>query len=136
MRSPAARPCGSCPYRRDVPSGVWAPEEYAKLPAYDRATPFQPPAVFLCHLLGWEGEQVCAGWVGCHDPAHLLALRIAESDGRLTGEEMDEIVDYVSPVPLFESGQEAADHGLADVEAPGPDATDAMGKIIRTRRRR
>lgn len=49
VRGPAPQPCASCPYRRDVPSGIWAAEEYAKLPAYDADTPFQPPHLFLCH---------------------------------------------------------------------------------------
>jgi hypothetical protein len=31
----AARPCASCPYRKDVPSGIWAAHEYTKLLAYD-----------------------------------------------------------------------------------------------------
>ena len=30
------KPCASCPYRCDVPSGVWHPDEYAKLEVYDR----------------------------------------------------------------------------------------------------
>nr|WP_280343300.1 DUF6283 family protein [Nocardia neocaledoniensis] len=31
---PAPRPCVSCPYRRDVPSGVWDFGEYEKLRGY------------------------------------------------------------------------------------------------------
>lgn len=30
---PPKVPCGTCPYRRDVPAGIWHGEEYAKLPA-------------------------------------------------------------------------------------------------------
>ena len=26
-----SQPCSSCPYRKDVPSGVWAHHEYEKL---------------------------------------------------------------------------------------------------------
>lgn len=37
-------PCHSCPYRRDVPSGVWATEEYDKLLPYDADTASQPSA--------------------------------------------------------------------------------------------
>ena len=39
---PAKNPCGSCPYRKDVPSGVWAVSEYLKLVEYDRPTGEQP----------------------------------------------------------------------------------------------
>lgn len=46
---PARNPCGSCPYRRDAPQGLWQPEEYVKLPAYDTETPDQPARLFACH---------------------------------------------------------------------------------------
>lgn len=39
----APKPCASCPYRRDVPEGVWHPEEYSKLRAYDGSTGEQSP---------------------------------------------------------------------------------------------
>ena len=48
-RPPAPRPCDSCPYRQDVPSGIWAASEYAKLPAYDAPTCAQSARLFLCH---------------------------------------------------------------------------------------
>ena len=48
VRPPAKSPCGSCPYRQDVPSGVWAASEYEKLPAYDAPETFmQPPGLFI-----------------------------------------------------------------------------------------
>lgn len=59
-------PCTTCPYRRDVPSGIWAPEEYQKLLAYDRPTMQQPAALFMCHQ-GAGG--LCTGWVQCHAKA-------------------------------------------------------------------
>lgn len=40
-------PCSSCPYRRDVPSGVWHREEYEKLLQYDDSTEILP--AFMCH---------------------------------------------------------------------------------------
>ena len=132
---PAPRPCSSCPYRRDVPSGVWHASEYEKLRAYDRPTMEQPPQVFLCHQhnRGADNARVCAGWAGVHDGAHLLALRIAAMDGRMTVGDVHVTVDYMSPVPLFSSGAEAAAHGLADVHAPGRRAVRAMAKITRVR---
>lgn len=130
---PAPRPCVSCPYRRDVPSGVWHPDEYAKLPAYDAATPFQPPGVFMCHQV--DGR-VCAGWAGCHDGRELLALRLAVVLGTLTPDEVGETIDYVSPVPLFGSGAEAAEHGMAEVDAPDEPAVAVMERITRKREAR
>lgn len=103
----AARPCGSCPYRRDVPSGIWAASEYHKLSAYDGETWEQSPALFLCHQ---KDGHLCAGWIACHDTRHLLALRFNPVDPG--------VFDYESPVPVFASGAEARDHGLAGVAEP------------------
>jgi Family of unknown function (DUF6283) len=130
---PKPFPCASCPYRRDVPSGVWAEEEYAKLPEYDNETGDQPPGVFLCHQ---TDRRVCSGWAGCHDGEHLLALRLAAGMGVMDDHAIEATIDYVSPVPLFATGAEAAAHGLGGVPAPGPDAKAVMEKIERRRGRR
>lgn len=130
---PAAAPCGSCPYRTDVPSGVWERVEYEKLPAYDEDTALQPLGVFMCHQV--DGR-MCAGWVGCHDMTQSLGVRLAESTGRLTPEQVDALHEYTTPVPLFESGRAAAEHGLADVEAPSQFAVRASEKILARRRAR
>ena len=125
---PAPRPCESCPYRRDVPSGVWAPEEYAKLPRYDEETMHQPAGVFLCHQ---QNGRVCAGWCGTHDMTQSLGLRFAAH--QMAREDVTACLDYVSPVPLFRSGTEAAAHGLAELERPGAGAQRVMAKIERRR---
>jgi hypothetical protein len=123
---PAPRPCGTCPYRQDVPSGVWAAEEYAKLPAYDEETAGQPSGVFLCHQ---QNGKVCAGWAGCHDGRHMLSLRLAVAFGTMSPETAEAVCSYVSPVPLWASGAEAAAHGLADIDAPGVAAQAAALKL-------
>lgn len=129
MRPPAVGPCGSCPYRRDVPSGIWHPDEYVKLPRFDADTSGQPPAVFLCH------QQDSRIWAGCHDMDRSLGLRIADATGALSGDDVDAVLDYVSPVPLFGSGAEAAAHGLAELDAPGVAAQRAMEKVTQRRHR-
>lgn len=126
--APALQPCVSCPYRTDVPSGVWAEAEYAKLPAYDRATMDQPLAPFLCHQ---RNRRLCSGWVGCHDMNQSLGLRAAVSMGALSIDDCEACLDYVSPVPLFASGAEAAAHGLRDMAAPGDRAQQVMAKIAK-----
>ena len=131
-RGPASRPCGSCPYRHDVPSGVWHPSEYAKLPAYDNDTMGQPPHLFLCHQ---QDGRVCAGWAGCHDGTHLLALRVAAMSGTLTDDDLEATINYVSPVPLFGSGAEAAAHGLTDVDQPDKRACRTIDNLTRKRAR-
>jgi len=120
------RPCPSCPYRRDVPSGIWAEGEYAKLPAYDLGTIGQAEAgafaPFCCHS---SPDLLCAGWAGTHDMAENLALRLSRKD-------IDPAAyDYVSPVPLFGSGTEAAEHGVRDLERPGARALAQMAKLRR-----
>ncbi|MFH8483028.1 DUF6283 family protein [Streptomyces sp. NPDC018055] len=132
---PAPRPCATCPYREDVPSGVWDESEYAKLPPFDGPTYAQPGQVFLCHQHDRDSDRarVCSGWAGCHDMGESLALRIAVASGTMTPEDAETTADYVSPVPLFTSGAKAAAHGMAEVLYPGEDAAAAISKIARTR---
>lgn len=124
-------PCVSCPYRRDVPSGIWSREEYEKLRGYDGEISDQAKAgahgVFSCHQA--DGH-VCAGWAGCHDLHETFA-------GRLHYRHLDpSVFDYESPVPLFDSGNEAADHGERDIGEPGEEARDQIEKITRVRKAR
>lgn len=132
VRGPAPRPCESCPYRKDVPSGVWHADEYDKLPAYDRDTAYQPVGLFLCHQ---QNGRVCAGWVGCHGD-RLLGLRLAVATGDMSTDDVVACLDYVSPVPLFASGAEAAAHGKAEIPAPGVGARRVIAKVTRTQEAR
>lgn len=119
-------PCASCPYRKNVPSGLWNPTEYAKLPGYDLDTASQSPAAFMCH----QGDgAVCAGWLGYADPGELLAVRIGVARGTLDVS----CFEYTTDVPLFPSGADAAAHGLREVDAPGEAASVAIDKLIRSR---
>ena len=119
---PAKVPCGSCPYRRDVPSGVWHQSEYAKLPQYDGETMYQNRALFMCHQ---QDGHLCAGWLACHGTDDLLALRFTPVHASAYG--------YKSPVPVFSSGREAAAHGMKDVNNPGPAANRTMDTLVRKR---
>lgn len=127
LATPRKNPCASCPYRTGVPSGVWHPEEYAKLPEYDGETFEQSPQVFKCH----QGDgQVCSGWLAHREPYELLAVRL----GVLSGTLAPECLDYETDVPLFPSGAAAAAHGMRDIENPGIEAEIVMKKISRKRR--
>lgn len=124
---PRRSPCGSCPYRRDVPSCVWAREEYEKLPAYDLDTPDQPGRLFMCHQ---KDGCLCGGWLMAHDRDHLLALG-------LHWRTLDSSVwDYAPDVPVFGSGAEAAAHGISGIEGPWPEARRKIDGIQRKRRQR
>ncbi|MEU7480522.1 DUF6283 family protein [Lentzea sp. NPDC042327] len=135
IAAPAPRPCDADPYRLDAPSGIWAPSEYEKLIGYDAPTAEQPKGLFLCHLSDPKSGRlrICAGWAGCHDGDHLLALRLAVLEGQISLETAETTRDYRSPVPLFGSGKEAAAHGMRDIEAPGDRARRASEKIVRAR---
>lgn len=126
---PAKRPCGTCPYRCDVPSGVWAPEEYAKLPKYDAPTGEQPPALFLCHQ---QDGHACAGWVAVHDMRENLALRLAAVMG-MADAVVDAFIAYVTDVPLWPTGTAAFVHGMRGVATPDARARRAIDRLERKR---
>ena len=127
---PAPNPCQSCPYRRDVPSGVWSQEEYEKLVRYDEPTYAQPQGMFQCHQNGREDDRarLCAGWVATHGDQS-LALRLAVVRGQVD----PAVMDYTTDVPLFGSGVEAAEHGMAEIDCPGPQARVLIDKITQVR---
>lgn len=135
MDPPAPSPCRFCPYRRDVPSAVWGYEEYEKLRGYDGQTGTQSPWLFQCHVADADSPQrrMCGGWVGCHDVGELLAVRFAVITDRISQETFEVIQQYHSPIPLFGSGAEAADHGQCDMHNPGPRARTAQRRIARIR---
>jgi hypothetical protein len=126
MTTVRSMPCTACPYRRDVPSGLWAANEYDKLPDYDKPTADQPMAVFACHA---TPEAYCHGWAVVHTTRgqefDLLALRISHLMGRFDG------VIPVSPVSLFASGAEAAAHGQAEIESPSAQARATVARLTR-----
>jgi hypothetical protein len=118
-------PCGSCPYRKDVPSGLWAREEYDKLSRYDGQTWEQSQAIFMCHQ---RDGRLCGGWLACHGPGELLALR-------LHARELDSgVFDYETDVPVFLSGAEARAHGIRDIKSPKPMARKMIAGLVKMER--
>lgn len=122
-------PCSSCPYRRDVPSGVWAAKEYELLRTYDGETGEQNPRPFACHQ---HAESLCSGWLACHDPQELLAIRLGLSSGRID----ESVFSYTTDVPVFKSGAEAADHGMREIADPGSAAGAVSEKLLSSNPRR
>jgi len=123
MKKCAARPCASCPYRKDVPSGIWDQHEYAKLPAFDGEMGEQAMkggfGLFMCHQ---RDGNLCAGWIATHGPDNLLALRLNAVD--------PSTFDYTTDVPVFSSGAEAHAHGMRDIAKPGVKAQRLMAKLV------
>lgn len=47
----------------------------------------------------------------------------------MSPETLRAILVYKSPVPLFESGRAAYEHGIREIDGPGPEALAAIAKI-------
>lgn len=126
LPKPPKVPCGTCPYRKDVPSGIWDASEYVKLPEYDGGTTDQlmkgAMALFMCHQ---NDGCLCGGWLLTHDRNHLLALRMHKVD--------PSVWDYAPDIEVFASGQEACDHGLADIADPSPQAERKIAGLLKQR---
>lgn len=125
MNDVRATPCLACPYRLDVPSGVWSWDEYEKLRAYDNITPEQPFEAFACHA---TPNQICSGWAVCHTTRghefDLLAMRI---------------IGYpaipATKIPMHPSGNAAADFGQEDIEDPSDEAMALADKLMQRHER-
>lgn len=133
MREPAKKPCFSCPYRTDSPSGLWHSDHYEKLPEYDKPTGEQPIEVFGCHQ---ANGRLCSGWVACHDMDENLALRISVSSGFMSEDAFHRTLEYSTDVPLFPTGQAACDHGMRDIDNPGERTKEFAEKITKKQLKR
>jgi len=110
-------PCEACPYRQNVPSGVWDHDEYEKLRPYDGETFEQPVGGFACHS---TPKKFCHGWAVVSG-SDSLALRMAGCAHEIPP----------AKVPLFATHNEAADHGQREVPRPGEQAVDVIDRLQR-----
>lgn len=126
------RPCGTCPYRCDTPPGIWHPDEYARLAAWDREMHEQPEGVFLCHHTAdvAADPKLCRGWLDVHGQ-DALGVRIAVALGCLD----PAVLDEEPAVEVYESGRAAALAGMGGVAAPSPEAQAAIDRLIRRNER-
>jgi hypothetical protein len=101
---PASNPCGSCPYRRDVPSGVWDAAEYEKLPRYDGPMADQPARLFLCHQHMYSSlrgvAHVCTWLFGLACARRFLDMSHTSVDAYVRGRE-----DVLERSAWFRRGQ-------------------------------
>jgi Family of unknown function (DUF6283) len=124
-------PCSSCPYRKDTPPAVWDAEEYEKLRTYDDDSLDTAFAIFMCHQGPMIGKElVCKGWLNVHPDC--IAVRIALSRGKISVEDRDHQTD----VPLYASGNEAANAGMKGIRRPGRAARSVIGKLSALRARK
>ena len=119
----APRPCNTCPYRVDTPAGIWHPEEYAKLAAYDRDPLLL--AVFRCHQQTATGvPTACRGWLTVH--SETVAVRLTVARRQVTPEQV-----YAEPeVELYETGVKACVAGMRGVRRPSSEARKVMAKLV------
>lgn len=90
-------PCEQCPWREDVPVGVFPAEAYrtSAHTAYDAAL-----ETFSCHMSGKEKPATCAGFLLRH-AANNLQVRMRQSRG-------ESFNDVESPFPLYDTYRDMA----------------------------
>jgi len=131
------RACSSCPYRRDVPSGVWAADHYHVLKELDCRrtiklpyptkdgivmldTPNPSPGTFHCHQSNATGKPtVCRGWLSVE--RNSIGARLLQMDEMPTEDESDF---------YYSTGTEACEAGLKGIESPSPEARALVEKLI------
>ena len=115
-------PAQLAPIAKMSRAALWQEHEYDKLVEYDKPTGEQPYMPFGCHA---TPEHLCHGWAVVHsnrgNEYDLLALRIFPPPSGIPEQ----------VVPLFASGQEAADWGMRDIENPSDEALDAIDRLGR-----
>lgn len=122
----ASNPCATCPYRKDVPSGVWHHDEYERLRKFDDEPRADNLGTFLCHQTNVCGKEIaCKGWLMVHRES--VAVRLAMLRGHI-----DESAFSPTDVALHDSGNAAADFGQRDIERPRRTALKVMQKLKRT----
>lgn len=102
----ATRPCGECPWRKDVPVGRFPPERYVAL-ASSVQQGFNP--MFACHKSpeGCGNEFACVGYLLSPESRNNFAVRLALIQGRI------DLSKLSTDAPMFESYAEMA-NGVSD----------------------
>jgi len=108
------KPCAQCPWRKDVPTGVFPAEAYrlSAPTAYDAAM-----STFACHMKGRKAV-TCAGFMMRHSENN-LAVRLNQTTGRV---DLRKVTD--GGFPLYRSYTDMA-------VANGVDPKDPVLKPVR-----
>lgn len=140
-----AAPCGTCPYRRSTPVGVWDQFEYDKLRETDAVDPQEAMrrasagedvplrellgVVYQCHL---DDGTICRGWLADQKRRGLpsLALRL-ELSRRPDLVRVLEKVDENDP-DLYGS---LAEMCAANAGQPFPESNPRARKLLRLKQR-
>lgn len=123
-------PCPACPYVQSTASGIWAREEYEKLPKYDPGQFIPDMSVFQCHHTSEKKSLICQGWLDCHGADELIGIRLAHIQGRIPDD-----FDYEpSEAVVYASGQEAMEFGVRDIENPSDEALEQIDQLSKMKR--
>lgn len=103
------KPCEQCPWREDVPTGIFPPEAYrtSAPTSYDMSE-----RTFACHMSGASTPRTCAGFLIRHGH-HNLSVRLSAMTGRI---HLDEVTD--GGYPLYPSYREMAIANGVDADDP------------------
>lgn len=103
------KPCEQCPWRKDVPTGVFPAQAYRESAptSYDMAQ-----STFACHMSGRDKPATCAGFLLRH--AHNnLSVRLSECSGRINLSRLND-----GGYPIYETYREMAIANGVDSEDP------------------
>ncbi len=102
------QPCEQCPWRRDLPTGVFPAEAFriSAHTAYDAAM-----EQFACHVSGKDKMATCAGFL-LANAANNLGVRLKKSCDRIDPSEIS------SPYPLYDSYRAMAVANGVDQDDP------------------
>lgn len=124
------RPCGRCPWRRDVPPGEFSLERFLALwktshqpPVYDRPEEVEQQPMFACHKTPEGQERACAGWLAVAGWSN-IAVRIAVLFCTLPREALQPGRDWPE---LFESFEEMVER-QADPPPPADWTVSMKGR--------
>lgn len=103
------RPCPQCPWRADLPTGVFPPEAYrhSASTAYDMA-----PNTFACHMAGPDSPKDCAGFL-MRGADHNLAVRL-----KIIRKALDPRQISDGGFPLYDSYRAMAEANGVDPDDP------------------
>lgn len=113
----APNPCNTCPYRKDTPPGIWAREEYDKLPRWD--DPMSFAGTFICHN---DPDSVCRGWLEVHYDNMNVRMQCFHI-------KWTEANKKPCDVELYASGAEARRAGIKGIKKPSREAVLKIRQI-------
>lgn len=116
-------PCEQCPWRKDLPTGVFPAEAYRQSAstAYDQAF-----NTFACHMSGSKNPATCAGFL-LQNADNNVGVRLMAMDGRIKGPITD------GGKPLYDSYKDMAVANGVDPDDPVLSLCRANGYPLRGR---